>query len=140
MSACNQRHQIVLIDANAPLADCQTQFFGLHQKERMNPQGHVFQEFVIANGLYVPATFECHTGPGATWRHPRGEKLRRDYVLLGHSFSLVCTKSYVLSDFDGGFTHADHCPAVCVLDGFIEVDDGGRYLQWDFGKIHDPDA
>lgn len=136
----HQEHQIVLIDANAPLADCATQFFGLHQAERMNPQGFEFQEFLVSNELYAPATFDGHSGPGVTWRHPRGEQLRRDYVLLGKSFFSVCTQSYILSDFDGGFAHVDHCPAVCVLDGFIAVEDTGRRIKWDFHKIHDAEA
>ena len=138
--SCRHGHQIVLIDANAPLADCATQFFGLHQSERMNPQGFEFQEFLVSNELFVPATFESHSGPGVTWRHPRGDQLRRDYVLLGKSLFSVCTRSYVLSDFDGGFAHVDHCPAVCVLDGFIEVEDTGRRITWDFQKIHDVGA
>ena len=131
---------IVLIDANAPLADRETKFFGLHQTENMNPQGYEFQEFLIANELYAPATFDSHSGTGATWRHPRGDKLRRDYVLLGSFFSSVCTKSYVLSDFDGGFSHADHCPAICVLEGLIAIMDVGKQIKWDFHRIHDADA
>ena len=131
---------LVFIDANAPLAERETPYFGLHQKENMNPQGYEFQEFLIANELYVPATFATHSGLGATWRHPRGDQLRRDYVLLGKSFFSVCTQSLVLTDFDGGFSHVDHCPAMCVLDGTFVIGDAGRQLKWDFHKIHDADA
>ena len=131
---------IVLIDANAPLADQETQYFGMHQSEPINPQGLVFQDFLVANRFYAPATFSNHAGNGATWRHPRGDHLRRDYVLLRKSFFSVCTESFVMSDFDGGFCHADHCPAVCLLDGIIMVGDQVNKIRWDFHKIHDAEA
>ena len=140
LSVVPKGNMVVLIDANAPLADSETKFFGRHQAEHMNPQGVEFQDFLVANEFYAPATFAGHSGIGATWRHPRGDKLRRDYVLLGHSLFSVCTQSAVLSDFDGGFSHADHCPAMCVLDGFMTIGDEGRQLKWDFNKIQDIDA
>ena len=140
MHMVSHEKTIVLIDANAPLADRETKFFGLYQTETMNPQGYEFQEFLISNEFYVPATFDGHSGTGATWRHPRGDQLRRDYVLLGSSFYSACSKSYVLSDFDGGFSHADHCPAVCDLNGLFAIKDGGKQIKWDFHKIHDADA
>jgi hypothetical protein len=70
-----------MIDANAPLADHVTEFFGVHQAEETNPQGLIFQDFLIANRFFVPSTFEEHQGVAATWRHPRGQHLRRDYVV-----------------------------------------------------------
>ena len=140
VSKCQSGKMVVLIDANAPLADKETQYFGMHQAERMNQQGHAFQQFLSAVGLYVPSTFHTHVGPSTTWRHPRGEQLRRDYVLLSKFFFETCTRSYVWSDFDGGFGHVDHCPAACVLEGILPVKDARKKFYWDFQKMQDPDA
>ena len=131
---------IVLIDANAPLADHETQFFGLHHAEPMNPQGIAFQDFIVSTGLYAPSTFSQHSGMSATWRHPRGDKLRRDYVLLSRSFFMICKESYVKADFDGGFCHVDHCPALCATEGFMLLRETGKRFHWDFHKIHDVEA
>ena len=63
---------VMLVDANAPLADHESSFFGMHHAEEMNQQGYVFQDFLVANELYVPSTFASHVGSSVTWHHPRG--------------------------------------------------------------------
>jgi len=131
---------VMLIDANAPLAEHETLFFGMHHHEDMNPQGYEFQEFLIANELYVPSTFAGHVGPSATWHHPRGGQLRRDYVLLSKSMYTMCVKSQIWRDFDGGFGHLDHCPAICHLEGVLLFQSQLRKLKWDYDKLHDPAA
>ena len=131
---------IMLIDANAPLADHETPFFGMHHSEEMNQQGHDFQDFLIANDLYAPSTFASHVGPSTTWQHPRGGQLRRDYVLLSRSMFSICVRSHVWCDFDGGFGHLDHCPAICELAGIMVLQSAVKKLRWDFDKIHDPIA
>ena len=96
----------VHLDANAPLSDQESNQFGMHHAETMNPQGHIFQEFLLFNNLYVPSTFSLHEGLSWTWRHPRGHGLRRDYVIVNsHTFQML-HRSFVLSDFDAGFGHA----------------------------------
>ena len=129
---------VVLIDANAPLADGETQFYGTHHAERMNPQGVELQTFLCTSELFAPSTFSTHTGPSATWRHPRGDQLRRDYVLLSKSFFPTCVQTLVWTDFDGGFGHVDHCPAICILAGILPTADIGKKFHWDFYKMQDP--
>ena len=138
LQKCHAGHAILLIDANAPLADHECGFFGTHQAEPMNAQGYEFQLFLITNQLYVPATFENHTGSAGTWKHPRGGFLRRDYVALSEAFFKICISSHVQSDFDGGFGHMDHCPAVCEIAGFWNVKEVKRKFAWDYDKIKDP--
>ena len=140
VSGIGNEHVVVCIDANAPLADGATKFYGTHQAERSNPQGAEFQSFLCTAEMFVPATFPSHFGTGSTWRHPRGDRLRRDYVLLSQSFFATCIKSYVWTDFDGGFGHVDHCPAVCSLDGIMPIKEVGQRFHWDFHKMQDPDA
>ena len=131
---------IALVDANAPLANSDTKFVGPVGAEEMNPQGEAFQDFICAHGLFVPSTLTMHRGGSATWSHPRGIQLRRDYVLLSESFYATCIESKVLSDFDGGFGHVDHCPAVCCMKGLWNVTRPGAKLKWDLDKVKDPDA
>ena len=50
-------NMVVLIDANAPLAEDATNFFGQHHAERMNQQGFEFQDFLVSKELYAPSTF-----------------------------------------------------------------------------------
>ena len=140
VSAATGKNAVMLIDANAPLADHATEFFGVHQAEEMNPQGFEFQDFLIANEFHVPSTFASHCGPSATWHHPRGSQLRRDYILLSRSMFIMCVKSHTWSDFDGGFGHLDHCPAVCHLEGIMMFKPCTKKMRWDFSKMHDVDA
>ena len=128
------------IDANAPLADKDTQFFGVHQAEPANGPGHIFQDFLITQALYAPATFPWHEGVGTTWRHPHGQLLRRDYVVVNSPvFSLVAA-SKVLSDFDSGFGHQDHFPAQLTIEGFVSVSSRRPRFRWDYAKLGDPQA
>ena len=140
LEKCSGGNMIFLIDANAPLADRETPFFGLHQCEASNPQGLEFQDFLITNELFAPSTFPAHKGAAATWRHPRGDWLRRDYVLLSRSFFLLCTDARTIADFDGGFGHIDHCPASCTMEGIVAVGSPRKKFQWDYQKMQDPKA
>ena len=128
------------IDANAPLADASTTFFDTHQAEPTNGPGQAFQEFLTVHEMYVPATFSWHQGDGATWRHPQGHLLRRDYVTASHQAFRLVTGSQVLADFDSGFGHQDHYPAQLTVNGFLPASSPGAKLRWDFAKLADPQA
>ena len=131
---------LLMIDANAPLADHATEFFGVHQAEAMNPQGIIFQDFLTANHLFVPSTFAEHQGVAATWRHPRGQQLRRDYVVTNAFFWSMVAHSSVVTDFDGGFGHVDHSPAMLVIQGSMRIGPQKPKLKWDYHKMQQPDA
>ena len=79
-------------------------------------------------------------GPSATWRHPRGHGLRRDYVLLDHPAFQLSRRSYVINDLDGGFGHADHCPAAIELTGLVPPSPPSSKPRWDYVKMHDKQA
>ena len=53
---------------------------------------------------------------------------------------MLCTQSHVCDDFDGGFGHIDHCPAVCALEGIMLVRPPEKKMRWDFRKMQDPCA
>eukprot|EP00435_Cladocopium_sp_Y103_P048270 s546_g14.t1 len=128
----------LLLDANAPLADEACEYYGITNAEQTNPAGSLFQGFLQRNELFVPSTFDLHTGSGATWRHPRGQLLRRDYVVLNACAFQVVVESSVLSDFDGGFGHVDHWPSVASVRGLIASADTQHRLKWNKAKFKDP--
>ena len=131
---------VCALDANAPLADTETRFFGQHHAEPLNRPGQAFQEFLLSQELFVPATLTWHSGTSATWRHPAGHLLRRDYVVVNaHMFALV-EKSSVLSDFDSGFGHQDHVPALLSFQGFLATAPPAEKLRWDYAKMASPQA
>ena len=126
------------IDANAPLADKTTKYFDIHQAEAVNGPGHVFQDFLTTQALYVPSSFSWHVGPGATWRHPNGQLLRRDYVAVSERVFSMVSASQVLTDFDSGFGHQDHFPAQLTIQGFVPTAAPPTKMRWDFAKLGDP--
>eukprot|EP00435_Cladocopium_sp_Y103_P044445 s918_g12.t1 len=129
---------IGLIDANAPLAETECQYYGLVNAEPINAAGHIFQDFLQTHELYVPSTFSLHQGSGATWRHPRGQLLRRDYVVVNTCAFNTVVDSCVVSDFDGGFAHVDHWPSVVRFRGLLAHGHTHSRLRWDRAKFKDP--
>ena len=131
---------ICCLDANAPLADSITKFYQQHQAEATNRPGALFQDFLLRQELYVPSTFSFHSGDGPTWRHPNGTRLRRDYVLTNDAAFALVDSSWVWYDFDGGFGHQDHYPAVLSFKGVWACTPPTSKLRWDFDKMRDPQA
>ena len=129
---------VVLVDANAPLASEESSMFGLHGAEPMNPQGYMFQQSLVDLQLAVPATLGFHEGPCFTWTHPRGPKLRRDYVVVDHEWLSMVQRTSTWTDIDGGFQHEDHLPSLCTFHGFLEVNREFRSPRWDRNKFKDP--
>ena len=90
---------VCAFDANAPLADTETRFFGQHHAEPLNRPGQAFQEFLTSQELFVPAHvhvaqwYQCHMATrGTSCRAFASKRLRcgqRAYVLR-LSKSLVC--------------------------------------------------
>ena len=123
---------MMFIDANALLGDPVSDLYGANGAEAMNGAGYIFQSFLEANELCIPATLGYHRGPHATWRHPRGHCLRRGHVVISSALKAVVSSFCVLSDFDGGFCHVDHWPAVLRPDR--------KPLRCNYDKIRDPDC
>ena len=130
----------LLVDANAPLATEETALVGGHGAEPMNPQGRLFESFIDAHQFFVPCTFDqYHKGPSATWTHPSGAKLRRDYVLVSKDVASFVMDSFVLVDHDSTFAHEDHLPACLRVETAFQVGARGQgRVQWDPLKLQDP--
>eukprot|EP00435_Cladocopium_sp_Y103_P031829 s854_g8.t1 len=131
---------LAFLDANAPLADEETRYYGKCGAEDMNPAGTAFQDFLTQGRLYAPSTLGFHLGPQATWRHPRGRCYRRDYVLVNEASMAMVQNSSVITLFDGGFGHADHVPVALELQGLMVQQSAQLKYKWDYAKLHSADA
>ena len=130
---------IYLVDANAPLATHESEYVGMAGAEAMNPAGDAFERFLHDEQLYAPTTMEwCHSGVHATWTHPRGQRLRRDYVLVNKSLFPFVQSSKVIHDHDNTFAHEDHLPVLIEVRGWIEVAKAKQRIKWDYEKLRDP--
>eukprot|EP00435_Cladocopium_sp_Y103_P032495 s3994_g8.t1 len=128
-----------MIDLNAPLASQETAFFGLEGAESPNPQGIIAEQMLQSLAWYVPSTMPwCHHGSHATWTHPRGHKLRRDFLCCSSSAFALCGSTWVDVHFDGGFGHDDHFPVVLHNTGWLESVVRDQSIRWDQLAFVDP--
>ena len=135
---CHHSNFAILIDANAPLADSDTQFFGMHGAEPGIQAGTLFQQFLVENELSVPSALGVHTGIQATWRHPRCSMLTRDYVVFNRKLVATASGSKVLTGFDGGFGHVVHRNAVVKISAAFPSPHKNIALRWDQDRLKDP--
>ena len=128
-----------MIDANAPLASTSTSFFQMHGAETTNAQGLLFEDTLQQLQWYVPTTMSwAHHGSHGTWTHPRGSRLRRDYVVCSQAAFEWCSSTWVDEHFDGGFGHDDHYPVVMQCQGWLKEAKSGPRIQWDPLAFADP--
>ena len=128
-----------MIDANAPLASESTPFFQMHGAEAPNAQGRLFEAALQQMEWYVPSTMAwAHYGSHGTWTHPKGPQLRRDYVACSKEAFEWCSKTWVDTHFDGGFSHDDHFPVVMQCNGWLQDSLRLSKVQWDNLAFLDP--
>ena len=129
----------MMVDANAPLASRVTENFGNWGAEVMNEQGYIFENFLEENNLFAPTTMEwCHRGNHHTWCHPRGAKLRRDYIVCTEKALECCWESGTCETQDFGFTHDDHLPVQLRICGWWPKVTAEKKWQWDRLAMLDP--
>ena len=130
---------VCCIDANAPLASHGTSLYGMAGAERSNRQTRWFQAFLDSTRFAVPATLGCHVGDQYTWVHPKGAKLRRDYVLIHETWLPMVQRSRTIQGFDTGLFHVDHAPAVIDMGGLAVGKPRSRQLI-DGALMHNEDC
>ena len=83
-----------------------------------NDQGTLFEKFLLEGRWYAPTTMSwCHQSGRYTWAHPRGHRLRRDYVLCSLDALQWCKASWVDVAHDAGFSHEDRLSVWRLQDG-----------------------
>lgn len=80
----------------------------------------------------------CHQEPHFTWTHPRGHKLRRDYVLCSAQALRWCHTSWIDQAHDSGFAHEDHVPVCVQHSGWWFTENAAAKHQWDRCAFLDP--
>ena len=127
------------VDANAPLATHETDCFALAHAEASNPQGALFEDFLLRHQLAVPATFsDIHPGEAWTWTHSSGSRCRRDYILVP-LHTLPCVhESFIMKSYDGSFCHEDHIPVGIRFSAFLPARSGTVRMRWDELAFLDP--
>ena len=138
LQQCGDDMKFLGCDANAPLASHVNSHHGSVGSEQSNEQGIMFESCLQEASLTVPSTFSVHTGTHATWQHPAGKMLRRDYVLLSIDLLPAVVVSKVLCDIDLGFSHVDHYPVLCQLKFAVQVSTPPDKIRWDRDKFTDP--
>ena len=129
----------LLIDANAPLATKSSEFFDTHGAEVSNEQGQALEYFLEENKIYAPTTMPwCHIGDHHTWKHTRGNKLRRDYVMCTEQALECCWASWTCNTQDFGFTHDDHLPVCLHVRGWWPAEASKEKPRWGRLAMLDP--
>ena len=88
--------RVLLVDANARVGTYPSTNVGSWQAEADTDKSEYFLQFLHANQIRLPATFEnFQTGEGGTWRHSNGKWLRNDFIGLPlawqpHSLRAFC--------------------------------------------------
>ena len=77
----------LLIDANGRVCKEVHRACGSFGAEEPNDNGKALLMLADAFDLYLPATFEGHSGPASTWRSPAGFEARIDYVACPRSMA-----------------------------------------------------
>ena len=98
----------MLVDANAPLASHESEHIGMAGAESMNKSGERFERFVIRHELFAPTTM--NSGQHTTYTHPKGAKLRRDFILVSHELFVMTQQTQILCSHDTTYAHEDHLP------------------------------
>lgn len=131
--------QWICVDANAPLASHETSCFALAHAEASNPQGALFEEFLLNHDFAVPATFPgIQVGESWTWTHSSGSRCRRDYVLVPLA-QLSCTQdAFTMSSYDGSFCHEDHIPTGLRFAAFLPGGHTKGRRKWNEIAFLDP--
>ena len=131
--------QLILVDANAPLGFHESQFVGTAGAESENAAGRLFQDFLHQRCLFAPTTMEwCHQTAHTTWSHPKGAKLRRDYIVVNEPLFQMAQHSQVILDYDNTFSHEDHLPVQLTCGGWLRFEHQQSRIRWDFDKMKDP--
>eukprot|EP00438_Fugacium_kawagutii_P018606 Skav234501 [mRNA] locus=scaffold1613:29949:34970:- [translate_table: standard] len=128
---CGSDWSVVFVDANAdlPASDAEPAVDGAHP----------FQSFVSQLGLTAPLCCpSVHIGDSWTWTHPRGQRSRRDFILISESLLPWMTSSQVLYDHDNTFAHDDHVPVWLSLSGTCVLPSPAARLRWDQARLCDP--
>eukprot|EP00435_Cladocopium_sp_Y103_P018762 s1636_g4.t1 len=120
---------IVLADANSRLGSIASSAVEALHSDEENLKGAWFHSWLLQHQLFLPQTFaDCHSGPGATWTHPKGSSARIDFIAVSVNFPLSAVRTWVEDAVDLTLTREDHKCVCLELDlPFVPVDRRRRF-------------
>lgn len=135
-------HSLILMaDANAPIGTHPGPGWGGAGAEPHNEAGVHFGQFVTSCGLCLPATFDhLHSSVHYTWTHPRGNRSRKDYIMVSRDIFPMVTRSWVDTQHDTTFAHEDHLPVGVHLQGDLDLSPQAALPQLDSVAMLSPAA
>ena len=112
---------IVMADANARLGPRESEGIGHISEDQEGPTAPLQQ------GLCIPSTFECHSGPTYTWTHSDGKhRARLDYIMVPHSMLPQVQNSWVDQRVDLSIRRRDHEMTAIELKWRIEMQENKK--------------
>ena len=112
---------ILCTDANARVGSEPSEFIGPHLAENHDDKAESFCAFVHDNGLFLPSTFQAfHSGPGGTWKHPKGTWHRNDFIALPTKWNYEHCASWVEDCIDPSLLRDDHRAAAVELQCHLQ--------------------
>eukprot|EP00435_Cladocopium_sp_Y103_P050001 s2481_g15.t1 len=120
---------IALADANSRVGSVVSSAIqDLHPDEE-NPKGAWFHSWLLRHQLLLPQTFGCcHSGPSATWTHPKGTSARIDFIAASANFPMSAMRTWIEEDVDLTLTREDHKCVCLELDvPFVATDRRRRF-------------
>ena len=89
------KEMILMGDFNARVGQVTSTAIGAWGGEEESIAGGLLHEFLLRQGLFLPATFEgIHEGPAYTWTHPNGATARLDYVAIPLKWSTTRLRTW----------------------------------------------
>ena len=109
--------QILLVDANARVGSHPSLAVGPYQGDEQDGGGDELHGYLIANQLWLPATFEeQHEGEAGTWKHPKTEEWSRgDFIGLPRAWTFSRCRSFIETNVDLSLSREDHRPPAVHL-------------------------
>ena len=124
-------------DANAHVGECTTAAVGDLAPAHENQAGEVFHEWLLTNGLKIPATFaELHPGQvHHTYHSPDGHHSTRiDYIAIPQEIEYVRVHSWVSEDISVSIHRTDHLAVLCrcVFEVYAKQPrKRAQHIKWD---------
>ena len=113
---------VLLGDTNARMGQRCNEHVGNFGAEQGTKACDCLFDFLCAQGLWLPATFEeTHTGSHHTWYHPSGQGSRLDYCAIPIAWAVHEVENFVQEDLGIHDTLFDHQPVVLHVRGSVRA-------------------
>ena len=127
LSQVNPKASVILLgDFNCKVGSVCNDFIGDHDADFEDAGGEQFRHVCDNHSLMVPSTWgEWHRGSSATFRGPKGNTSRIDYIAIDYKCLQGVVQTYVATEMD--LLNGDRDHLVLVLELALEFSVGSRH-------------